>query len=180
MAINLEKPRTLRATVRKNVGDYLTAAVIDKKEAPRTEYGTGRPMLKDDGTPKKQLVITCLVIDGSKATVGPKDDTRPGAAGEVVNIYLPGWDFGAWIDANKNRQLTVGDVFRWSFTGTEKSTGGSDNDRKVTKFEVRGPKPDEAAQTARCEELYHELRNGGGVSLDEGGASYDADDLEPF
>lgn len=174
MPIELDKPRTPSVTVRHEKGATLVAAVINKKTVDDRDFSTGQPKRREDGSVVKKQIVTALVIDGSKAAVGNKDERRAGQAGEVVNLHLTGWDFGAWIDGTKGHAVAVGDVFKWTYERDEPSKL-SPNDRKVTTFKIRRPTAEEAQQTQRCEELYHDLTASptAGIPLDGGYADED-------
>lgn len=41
-----------------NVGDMLTGVVTHAKQGVQTEFGTNKPLTWDDGSPRKQLILT--------------------------------------------------------------------------------------------------------------------------
>jgi len=61
---------------------------------------TSRPMLKPDGKPRQELVVTMMTI-ASTMPVGKIDEARIPVEGEVVRIILKGKAYGDWIDAGK-------------------------------------------------------------------------------
>lgn len=74
----------------------------------------GNVVLKPDGKPRSEEVLTFVTLPGSSITAGiGKDD--PGhvvEAGEVVRYIVTGGAYAAWIDAKKElrRGPVVGDV----------------------------------------------------------------------
>jgi len=68
------------------------------KYNPETQ--TSSPMLKPDGRPKQELVVTMMTIE-STMPVGKIDEQRKPDVGEVVRVILKGKAFGDWIDASK-------------------------------------------------------------------------------
>lgn len=157
------------------IGNSLTFAVIDvDNDVPVYVFNSDppRPDLKPDGTPKKQTVITALVVAGDGAVVGRDDDQRPVEPGEVVSIFVSSyakWDpdedkldkpFKSWSACTDAVGLEVGFVGQQRYVENLPSKG--EHPRKNRKFMLRADKPEEAAQQARCEELRKELQRESG------------------
>jgi hypothetical protein len=162
-------------------GAAVKFAVIDcNPDVPVTEFGTGQPVLNRRGEQKKQTVLTVLVL-GHDGEVG----SVPAEVGSVRSIwassyakYDPDQDakggthvsFGAATDA-LDGGLHVGDIGEYKYLGDLKGQGSFD--RKDRKFRFRRAKPEEAEQTARCEQLRAELK---GNVLVPGADPFDDDD----
>lgn len=83
----------------------------------RNTDGTSTPMLKPDGKPRKELVVTMLVIE-STMPVGRVGEHRIPEPGETVRAILKGKSYGDWIDTgNKlSQQPGVGYIVEMSTT----------------------------------------------------------------
>lgn len=174
-----------------NVGDYITFAVIDTEVVPWIEFGTQVAKIGNDGKPRTQDLIHALVVDGGSAYVRDDDGTfevrgekhsHP-ATGTVVRLYLAGHHRWEYIQAKKKLgKLQVGDVGKWTVERFEASSKGGNNDKKVTSFGLRHPKPGEETQTAECERLHLERRAAPRTTLEPAsvGASSPEWDEEPF
>jgi len=71
------------------------------------ETGASTPMLKPDGKPRQELVVTMMTIESTMPT-GKIDEPRIPEAGEVVRVILKGKAFGDWIDAGKALPYKIG------------------------------------------------------------------------
>ena len=164
------KPATPSVKLR-TVGDWCDVALIDVESVPWIEFGSELPKIGKDGQPRTQDRITALVTQAGSAVVSDNGDDTPVAIGDVVSIYASGakrWDF---IQAQKlNGQLLRGDVMRVKYDHDEPPATKGYNDKKVWTFQIRHAKPDEAVQSARCEEI----ARGGATPINH------ADDMEPF
>ncbi len=156
-----------------NIGDSITFAVVDvDNNVAVYKYGSNPRVLdtKADGTPKKQVRLTALVISGTGAVTGnlKTGETAPVVPGELVTIYIDSygkWDpdqdkldktHQSWSACTEKVGLEVGYVGQWKFIGELPSA--AEDPRKDRKFALRKPKPDELAQALRCEELRVELQ----------------------
>lgn len=151
------------------LGQYVDFAVINIEQGPAYVYGTNQRAMTKDGKPKTKDIVTVLVIRGT-GLIGKKDERRPVQPGDVATINIEGqdrWDpdldktreKGApksWSSANEDLGgvLNVGDVGRWKFDSTLQGKGAEP--RKLRLFQLRRHKPEEAAQTERCRELYRQ------------------------
>lgn len=173
-----------------NIGDAVRFAVIDvNPNVPAREYGTGNPKLDKYGRPKMQTVLTVLVLGGGKHG-DDKTGYTDAEVGSVASIFIESYtkydpdqdrlggthlSFGGACDTLEGG-LQVGDVGEWKYIQDLPSKAASP--RKDRKFRLRHPKPDEAAQTARCEQLRAELA--GNVLVAPGGnqpGSFDDDEF---
>jgi hypothetical protein len=161
-------------------GAAVKFAVIDcNPDVPVTEYGTGQPVLNRRGEQKKQIVLTVLVL-------GHDGDSDPAEVGSVRSIWASSYakydpdrdalggthvSFGAATDA-LDGGLQVGDIGEYKYLGDVKGQGSFD--RKDRKFRFRRAKPEEAEQTARCEQLRAELK--GNVLVQSGAGPFDGED----
>lgn len=157
------------------IGSYVDVAVIDEDgKVPAYKFGTRERATRQDGTPKTKAVVTVLVIRGTGTikdlTLKEGEQEREVRAGDVCTIHFEGqnrWDpdhdktrakgeLKSWSGAKEDlgRQLQVGDVFRWLY---EKEVPGKGaQPRRFRLVQLRAPRPEEAAQTDRCKELYRE------------------------
>jgi hypothetical protein len=181
MPIELGTARTGMPGVRlAAIGDSVVVAVVDVRQVPWTEFGTGEPKIGKDGKPRTQDKVVGLVIKGN-GVITDNGTERAVAAGDIVAIYLAGHNRWEFIEAKNKlpRPLNVGDVMQWKYDRDEKSQYAS-NPKKVKTCVIRPAKPDEADQVRRCEELHHQLRTEG-IALDAPKPTSTADDdLEPF
>jgi hypothetical protein len=157
-----------------NIGDTLTFAVVDiDPDVPVYVYGSDRvPEMNAKGEPKKQIRLTGLVVSSKGAVVGSRDEERPVEPDEVVSVYVSGyakWDpdedkldkpFKSWSACTDAVGLEVGFVAQWCYV--EDLPSKAVEPRKNRKFKLRADKPEEAAQSARCEELRRELQRAAG------------------
>ncbi len=147
----------------RSIGDYVDVAIFDLKPVPWKDFVTKEVKKDDNGNPRTQDLVTGVVVGGT-ATIRVDDAERAVAVDEVVTMYFAGhhrWDF---IQAQKalDGGLQVGDLMRVKYDRDEPSKAG--NPKKVWTVQIRHAKPEEAARSARCEEL----RNGAATSLDNG------------
>ena len=164
MPIQLDEP-TIEAppsVTIADIGNSIVVALVDTYQIPLTDFTTGLPELYGTGHPKEgqarhQEVIVGLVVNWDGAQVGRKDERRDPVAGETVAIYAAKGGLFEWIQAKKDhRGLHVGDVVRWWLDHEEPPKTKGFNPYKVRKFAIRSPRPDEAAQTAACEQAHLE------------------------
>jgi len=208
MAIGLDdhttgtRPPVVRAA---GFGQTVIGMVIDKEVRPRRSR-EGAPILKADGRPSHEEVLTVMIMGGSTGIISGGDfgDDRTPDTGEVCRLIVKGRDYGALIDARKKGTkgaTNVGDVITttataatiWRGKGDIAKAGTTDPD-DVTKARTKGlsvswdtvttyraATPDEAALVVKAEGLHHQLRER--ISLDQaasgGGGGADFDE-EPF
>lgn len=171
------------------LGDAVRFAVIDiNPNVPAREYGTGNPKLDKFGRPKMQTVLTVLVLGGGKHGDNERGytDAEVGSVGAIFIESYTKWDpdqdklkgthlsFGAAVDTLEGG-LQVGDVGEWKYIQDLPSKAASP--RKDRKFRMRHPKPDEAAQTARCEQLRAELAGNVLVASSAAAGPFDDDEF---
>lgn len=178
-----------------NDGDFVNFAVVDcNPDVPKFEFGSNEPELNRFGQPKKVTALTVLVVAAQGATLGNKDDERPAAAGDVGTIWIESYSkydpdqdklggthisWGGAVDKLGN--LEVGTVGQWKHLGELPSKGSFP--RKNRKFALRAAKPEETAQTQRCEELHKGLNEPtqlAGVAQGPGPFDGDGDDGPGF
>jgi hypothetical protein len=157
----------------KNKGDYAVLRVCHQKQRDALEFGTKKPKLKDDGSPRKELVVTAIFMSGTAViTTGGEDDRRDVTPkqGSEVTLYLGGHKFGSWIEAKRAAgSVNVGDVVRVTYEKDEKSQGGG-ADKKVWSMKFRVSRvEDEAEEVRKAEGVYRRMVNkgAGSTSVDE-------------
>jgi hypothetical protein len=96
---------------RKKIGETFTGALCKAPEQ-RDILKDGEPVLKPNGKPKQELVITLVALPGATMNCGIGDTIpAPPAAGDVVRTIIKGLSFSQWIDVKKaHGQLRVGDM----------------------------------------------------------------------
>lgn len=116
MTITLEEAGTTRTPVlrRKRIGEEFVGALVrttQRDVLKRDEVsGTDRPVLKANGKPRQELVVTLVTISSTMAA-GLGEEVAVPEPGDIVRSILKGGGFGQWIEANgllKPRQ--VGDI----------------------------------------------------------------------
>jgi hypothetical protein len=136
----------------RNVGDHVDLAIVDVEVVPWLEYGSLAPKIGKDGKPRTQERVTALVVAGNGVTTSDDEDVvvKPG---ETVAVYFSAHRRWEWIQAQRKLDggLQCGDVVRIKYARDEPGSAG--NDKKVWDVQVRHPRPEESAQSQRCEEL---------------------------
>ena len=116
MTITLEEAGTTRTPVlrRKRIGEEFVGALVrtTQRDVLKRDDATGtdRPVLKANGKPRQELVITLITISSTMAA-GLGEEVAVPEPGDIVRSILKGGGFGQWIEANgllKPRQ--VGDI----------------------------------------------------------------------
>ena len=116
MTITLEEAGTTRTPVlrRKRIGEEYVGALVrttQRDVLKRDEVsGVDRPVLKANGKPRQELVVTLVTISSTMAA-GLGEEVAVPEPGDIVRSILKGGGFGQWIEANgllKPRQ--VGDI----------------------------------------------------------------------
>ena len=116
MTITLEEAGTTRTPVlrRKRIGEEFVGALVrtTQRDVLKRDDATGtdRPVLKANGKPRQELVVTLVTISSTMAA-GLGEEVAVPEPGDVVRSILKGGGFGQWIEANgllKPRQ--VGDI----------------------------------------------------------------------
>jgi hypothetical protein len=87
---------------------------IDQRDRQKKDDATGArvPLLKADGKPRQELVLTCLTLPGTTATVGLGENEYVPKPETLVRLILKGKAFADWIQtkADLGRPVEVGDV----------------------------------------------------------------------
>jgi len=114
----LEERRTPGYPVvkRTEIGQKFNGAILKVATRDRQKPGpdgTMEPMTKPNGSPRQELVVTCLTLPGTTAPVGLGEEEGVPQPGDVVRLILKGKAFADWIAAKKNLPdgtVAVGDV----------------------------------------------------------------------
>lgn len=112
MPITLDTPTGERYPVlrRRRLGETFIGAICKLPEQ-RDVLKDGQPVLKDNGKPRKELVVTMVTMPGTTMGAGLGDTESVPAPGDIVRVILKGGGFGAWIEAdNSLKPRQVGDV----------------------------------------------------------------------
>lgn len=94
---------------RQRIGETFVGAVVRTEQRPVLK--DGEQVLKPNGKPRMELVVTALAMPGTTAPAGIRDNTAVPAPGDRVRLILRGGAFGQWIEAGDALGgLQVGDV----------------------------------------------------------------------
>lgn len=147
MPIELDGPGTgSGAPVLKRgvIGETYVGAVVNMEQ--RDMLKEDKPVLKDNGKPRQELVVHLLTI-GTDMRAGLGDVSAVPAPGEIVRLILKGGGFGQWIEAKQEisrslgRGIQVGDVCYVDTTNAVRyqSTGNhSELGNMTTQAEIEG------------------------------------------
>jgi hypothetical protein len=116
--ITIEEPRAAGYPVVKRtaIGQQFNGAVLkseSRNRLRRADDGSMQPIVKPNGKPAQEMVVTCMTLPGTTALAGLGDDESVPQPGDIVRLILKGKSFGDWIDAKKtlpNGTVAVGDV----------------------------------------------------------------------
>lgn len=188
MPIQLEETRGSGTPVIKHraIGEKFVGGII--KIETRDLMRDGEVQRKDDGTPRKELVVYVLT-KSSTMVAGIGDEESVPEAGDIVRVILRGGGFGQWIDAKKalGRGVCAGDLLYMDTThavrynaNTYAQLGRLDTQEEVSAWEqspanigrkeslgrygdlkLRAPKDDEAGFVVECEQAYHRMATQG-------------------
>lgn len=184
MAITLEEDRKPGAPVirRFAIGERFRGAVVKTEQRDMTKDvdGVRQKVLKADGSPRQEIVITMVTIK-STMEAGRAEDASIPEPGTIVRAIHKGGAFASWIDAKKalGRSLQVGDIYEESsdyahtYDPNGKETGKFTTQEEVANFRrlkaegrktdtlgfrgsmtLRPAKPDEAQWVAAAEAAY--------------------------
>lgn len=106
------------------IGQKFVGAVVNVDRRPRTKRGddgVSVPLLRSDGKPRQELIVTCLAMPGTDAPAGIGDEQGIPESGDIVRLILKGKSFADWIQAEKamGRQLQVGDCVKQRTTSAQ-------------------------------------------------------------
>lgn len=106
------------------IGQRFVGAVVNVERRNRTKRGDDGStvtLMRSDGKPRQELVITCLAMPGTDAPAGIGDEQGIPEPGDTVRLILKGKSFADWIQAEKalGRQLQVGDVVKQRTTSAQ-------------------------------------------------------------
>lgn len=160
------------------IGQKFVGAVcnIERRDRTRRNNQTGmiEPVIKSDGKPRQELVITCLAMPGSDAPAGIGDEQGVPEVGDPVRLILKGKSFADWITAEKElgRQLQVGDTVKQRTNSAQvyDADGNPKGQPLTTQAEV------DAVPRANTVGIYGELKLEPGVGewIDKAEAAYRA------
>ena len=118
MPIDLIEETKARTPVlrRRTLGETFVGALVDnpvQRDVQKKNEQTGamEPVLKPNGKPKQELVVTMVTMPGTTMHAGLGDDVDVPQPGDIVRTILKGGGYGAWIEANNElKPRRVGDV----------------------------------------------------------------------
>lgn len=159
------------------IGQRFIGAVVNIERRNRTRRGDDgvvRDVLKADGKPRQELVITCLAMPGTDAPAGIGDEQGIPEPGDTVRLILKGKSFADWIEAERQlgRQLQVGDIVKQRTTSAQvyDANGEPKGGQITTQAEV------DAVPRSATVGIYGELKlePGEGEWIDKAEAAYRA------
>lgn len=159
------------------IGQKFVGAIVNLERRNRTKKGDDgvvKPLLKGDGKPRQELVITCLAMPGTDAPAGIGDEQGIPEEGDTVRLILKGKSFADWIQAERDlgRQVQVGDIVKQRTTSAQRYNADGDavGDVLTTQAEV------DAVPRAQTVGIYGELKleAGSGDWVDKAEAAYRA------
>jgi hypothetical protein len=211
MAIALEsevKPG-LPVVKRTAIGQTFNGAIVKVEQRDRQkkneQTGAMEPILKGNGKPRQELVLTLLTLPRTDAPVGLADDEHQATEGELVRFILKGKTYSDWIEAKNSlgRVVNVGDVFTHTTTVAQVyDANGTPVGKELTTQEevdaiprtktvgiygpitLRAPK-ENSPWIAKAEEAYYSLKEpiaaeSNSVGGDPGPQEPPEDDEPPF
>lgn len=142
MPITLDEPTGPRIPVmkRQRIGDTVVGAVV--RTVQRDVLKDGQPVLKDNGKPRQELVVTIVAMPGTTmpAGIGTDSPAAVPAAGDVCRMILRGASFGDWIEAKNGLggQLQVGDIVTQTLDHAQRydANGGKSGAQITTQAEL--------------------------------------------
>jgi hypothetical protein len=165
------------------IGQKFVGAVVNIDRRDRTKRGddgVSVPMLRSDGKPRQELIVTCLVMPGTDAPAGIGDEVGIPDTGDTVRLILKGKSFADWIQAEKalGRQLQVGDIVKQRTNSAQvyDADGNPKGQQLTTQAEV------EAVPRSQTVGIYAELKlePGEGEWIDKAEAAYRAATAVPL
>ena len=120
IALESERRAGLPVVKRTEIGQTFLGAVlrVEPRDRMKKDDQTGAmvPLLKLNGKPRQELVLTCLVLPGTNAPVGLGDDEHVPQPEEIVRLILKGKAFADWLqskaDLPDGRPVNVGDIVK--------------------------------------------------------------------
>lgn len=115
IALEGERKPGLPVVKRTALGEKFYGAVVkveQRDRLKRDDTGAMVAITKTDGRARQELVVTCLTLPGTTASVALGDDEHVPEPESLVRLILKGKAFGDWIE-NKTalkRPVQVGDV----------------------------------------------------------------------
>lgn len=199
MPIELNTPTVNRTPVlrRRALGESFVGALVNfeqRQQIKRGDDGQDRPVVKANGKPRNELVVTMVALPGCTMNAGLGDEESVPEPGDVVRIILKGGGFGQWIDADKAlKPRQVGDiVIITSDHAQVYSASGAPEGQPVTdqaaidaarmksktvgiygEVQIRRASPTEAQWVAAAETAYHEAQQAKATVLPDTGDAED-------
>jgi hypothetical protein len=165
------------------IGQKFVGAVVNIDKRSRTKRGDDGvvvTMMRSDGKPRQELIVTCLVMPGTDAPAGIGDEQGIPETGDTVRLILKGKSFADWIQAEKalGRQLQVGDCVKQRTNSAQvyDADGNPKGQPLTTQAEV------EAVPRSQTVGIYAELKlePGEGEWIDKAEAAYRAATAVPL
>lgn len=144
MPITLDEPTAARLPVikRRRLGETYKGLLVRTER--RDMLKDGKPVLKDDGKPRQELVVT-LVTAEATMSAGLGDTEGVPEPGDIVRAILKGGGYGAWIEAdNLLKPRQVGDLVELTSTHAQlydadgRPAGGQITDQATLEKVPRG------------------------------------------
>jgi hypothetical protein len=196
-----DRPKLPPVVKRQAIGDHFAGAIywFEPRDVQKKDERTGEthPVLKPNGKPRQELVVSCIAMSGTTASAGLGDQVGVPAPGDEVRLILKGGSFGDWIEQVKalNNDPHVGDVVAFTVDHAQaydasaapkgpKITTQAEADKvpRGTPVGFYGPltvtRATDPRIVALAEAAHARRMNAGQTSL--GGGSSHLEDEEPF
>lgn len=162
MGISLEEDVVVLPFVKlPDVGDWLSGHIYNMEQKNAIDQETKKPKLKDNGEPRKVLILSIIVAKFSDgALLSSNGENFTPTVGTEARIFIEGATWQWWIEAKKNHKVEVGDVVRWKFDDITPNRKPAQNDFKNRRFTLRKPTEEEATNVLICEDLYRQATSG--------------------
>jgi hypothetical protein len=180
IALEGERKPALPVVKRTALGEKFFGAVVKVEQRDRLKRDDSGAMVaitKSDGRARQELVVTCLTLPGTTASVALGEDQHVPEPESLVRLILKGKAFGDWIESKTTlkRPVEVGDVVSQItdraqvYDANGVATGAEITDQAALTAVPRGrsvgvygpvtlraPK-DNSPWTAKAEAAYHSL-----------------------
>lgn len=194
MPIELNSPTTARTPVlrRRALGESFVGALVNFDQ--RQQIKDDQPVVKANGKPRMELVVTMVALPGCTMNAGLGDEESVPEPGDIVRVILKGGGFGQWIDADKAlKPRQVGDIVILTSDHAQiYSASGAPEGQPVTDqaaidaarmksktvgiygtLQIRRAGPAEAQWVTAAEAAYHEAQQAKATVLPDTGDAED-------
>lgn len=179
------------------IGDVLRMALFAKEYInikEKDSSGKWVDSLKENGDPKKQLLLHGVIVEENTMQIKTADGLRKPECGERVRLYVAKMDLRHYMEGIGKSGEGVGDIVNWEIThGQEFLLGGKEkggritSQKKIDELRMNGSRPGiyGTFTLERCpDELTQALANEAKTEYDDAnknsGPSVSQEDEMPF